>query len=60
MSKEAHAKNAYKINKAWVEKNESKRRERVCKNIELDKSKINSESSSSENKNSSSKNSNQL
>ncbi|MBP1526826.1 MAG: hypothetical protein H9Q66_02675 [Spiroplasma ixodetis] len=51
---------SHKINKVWGEKNESERRERVCKNLELDKSKINSESSSSESKNSSSKNSNQL
>ncbi|WP_342252827.1 hypothetical protein [Spiroplasma endosymbiont of Zeiraphera isertana] len=60
LKQEAHAKNADKINKAWGEKNESERRERVCQNLELDKSKINSESSSSESKNSSSKNSNQL
>lgn len=50
LKQEAHAKNADKINKAWGEKNESERRERVCKNLELDKSKINSEFSSSESK----------
>jgi len=45
--KDAHAKNADKINKAWGEKKERERRERVANALgfEKDKSKVNNEDS---------------
>ncbi|MBP1527260.1 MAG: hypothetical protein H9Q65_04440 [Spiroplasma ixodetis] len=47
--KDAHAKEANRINKAWGEKNERERRERVANALgfEKDKSKVNSEASTS-------------
>ncbi|WP_425380858.1 hypothetical protein [Spiroplasma endosymbiont of Polydrusus pterygomalis] len=56
-TKDAHDKNADRINKAWGEKNERERRERVANALgfEKDKLKINSEASTSKGQSSSSK-----
>ncbi|MBP1526090.1 MAG: hypothetical protein H9Q65_05675 [Spiroplasma ixodetis] len=55
--KDKHNKDAERINKAWGEKNERERRERVANALgfEKDKSKVNSEGSTSKNQSSSSK-----
>ncbi|WP_342218590.1 hypothetical protein [Spiroplasma endosymbiont of Amphimallon solstitiale] len=55
--KDKHNKEARETNKAWGEKNERERRERVANALrfEKDKSKINNEASTSKNQSSSSK-----
>ncbi|WP_252319517.1 hypothetical protein [Spiroplasma endosymbiont of Lariophagus distinguendus] len=55
--KDKFNKDAERINKAWGEKNERERRERVANALgfEKDKSKVNSEASTSKSQNSSSK-----
>lgn len=56
-TKDVHDKNADSINKAWGEKNERERRERVANALgfEKDKSKINTETSTSKGQSYSSK-----
>jgi len=55
--KEKQAKDAERINKAWGEKNERERREKVANSLgfEKDKSKVKSEASTSKSQSSSSK-----
>lgn len=55
--KDAHDKNADRMNKAWGEKNERERREKVANALgfEKDKSKVNSDSSTIKSQSSSSK-----